>query len=128
MTDLSRSTYSGEFGFLIVDPAGGDPGRYDREVMLAAHHWEGSWVSMQDMRKGPPPDNGLEVMYKAATLAERMLGHGEPIRVRQGRAGAVSSAQRQRQHGYLARAGGASVHRHRARRQSGAYPGNGRTC
>jgi FtsP/CotA-like multicopper oxidase with cupredoxin domain len=83
MTDLNRSTYSGEFGFLIVDPVG-DPGRYDREVMLAAHHWEGSWVSMQDMRKGPPPDNGLEVMYKAATLGERMLGHGEPIRVRQG--------------------------------------------
>jgi hypothetical protein len=57
ITDLSRSTYSGEFGFLIVDPSVGDPGRYDREVMLAAHHWEGSWVSMQDMKKGPPPDN-----------------------------------------------------------------------
>jgi FtsP/CotA-like multicopper oxidase with cupredoxin domain len=39
---------------------------------------------MQDLRKGPPPDNGLEVMYHAATLGERMLGHGEPIRVRQG--------------------------------------------
>jgi FtsP/CotA-like multicopper oxidase with cupredoxin domain len=84
MTDLNRSTYSGEFGFLIIDPAAGDPGRYDREVMLAAHHWEGSWVSMQDMRKGPPPDNGLEAMYRSATLGDRMLGHGEPIRVRQG--------------------------------------------
>jgi FtsP/CotA-like multicopper oxidase with cupredoxin domain len=83
-TDLTRSTYSGEFGFLIVEPAAGDPGRYDREVMLAAHHWEGSWVSMQDIRKGPPPDNGLEVMYHAATLGDRMLGNGEPIRVRQG--------------------------------------------
>jgi FtsP/CotA-like multicopper oxidase with cupredoxin domain len=83
MTDLNRSTYSGEFGFLIIEPAR-DPGRYDREVLLAAHHWEGSWVSMQDMRKGPPPDNGLEVMYHAATLADRMLGHGEPIRVHQG--------------------------------------------
>jgi len=84
MTDLNRSTYSGEFGFLIIDPAEGDPGRYDREIMLAAHHWEGSWVSMQDMKKGPPPDNGLEAMYKSATLGDRMLGHGEPIRVRQG--------------------------------------------
>jgi len=82
--DLAKSTYSGEFGFLIVDPAAGDPGRYDREVLLAAHHWEGAWVSMQDMKKGPPPDNGLEAMYGAATLGERMLGHGEPIRVRQG--------------------------------------------
>jgi FtsP/CotA-like multicopper oxidase with cupredoxin domain len=84
MTDLSRSTYSGEFGFLIVEPAEGDPGRYDREVLLAAHHWDGEWVSMQDMRKGPPPDNGLEVMYRAATLGDRLLGHGEPLRVRQG--------------------------------------------
>jgi FtsP/CotA-like multicopper oxidase with cupredoxin domain len=84
MADLNRSTYTGEFGFLIVEPAVGEPGRYDREVLLAAHHWDGHWVSMQDIRKGPPPDNGLEVMYRAATLGERMLGHGEPIRVRQG--------------------------------------------
>ncbi len=84
MTNLNRSTYSGEFGFLIIEPAAGEPGRYDREVLLAARRWEGEWVSMQDLRKGPPPDNGLEVMYHAATLGERMLGHGEPIRVRQG--------------------------------------------
>src|SRR6516164_9170613 len=84
MTDLNRSTYSGEFGFLIVDPAAGDPGSYDREVLLAAHHWEGRWVSLQDIKQGPPPDNGLEVMYHAATLGERMLGHGEPITVREG--------------------------------------------
>ena len=84
MTDLTRSTYSGEFGFLIVEPATGDPGRYDREVLLAARRWEGEWVSIQDMRKGPPPDNGLEVMYHSATLGQRMLGHDEPIRVRRG--------------------------------------------
>jgi FtsP/CotA-like multicopper oxidase with cupredoxin domain len=84
MTDLSKSTYSGELGFLVVEPAAGDPGRYDREVLLAAHHWEGAWVSMQDLRKRLPPDNSLEVMYHAATLGERMLGHGEPLRVRQG--------------------------------------------
>ena len=57
---------------------------YDREVLLAARRWEGEWVSMQDLRKGPPPDNGLEVMYHSATLGQRMLGHDEPIRVRQG--------------------------------------------
>jgi FtsP/CotA-like multicopper oxidase with cupredoxin domain len=83
MTDLSRSTYSGEFGFLIVEPAS-DPGRYDREILLAAHRWEGAWVSIQDIRKGPPPNNGLEVMYRSATLGERMLGHDEPLRVREG--------------------------------------------
>jgi FtsP/CotA-like multicopper oxidase with cupredoxin domain len=84
MTDLSKSTYSGEFGFLIIEPAAGDPGSYDHEVLLAAHHWDGHWVSLQDVKKGPPPNNGLEVMYHAATLGDRMLGHGEPIRVREG--------------------------------------------
>jgi FtsP/CotA-like multicopper oxidase with cupredoxin domain len=83
MTNLNRSTYSGEFGFLIVEPAS-DPGRYDREVLLAARRWEGEWVSLQDLRKGPPPNNGLEVMYHSATLGARILGHDEPIRVRQG--------------------------------------------
>ncbi len=81
--DLSRSTYSGMFGFLIVEPTS-NPARYDQEVLLAAHHWEGSWVSMQDLRKGPPPDNGLEVMYASASFNDRMLGHGEPVRVREG--------------------------------------------
>jgi FtsP/CotA-like multicopper oxidase with cupredoxin domain len=82
-TDLTRSLYAGEFGFLIVEPAQ-DPGRYDQEVLLAAHHWEPRWVSMQDIRRGPPPDNGLEVMYGSAAFNDRMLGQGDPIRVREG--------------------------------------------
>src|SRR5271166_2553567 len=82
-TDLRRSLYSGMYGFLIVEPAN-DPGRYDQEVLLAAHHWDGRWVSLQDIRRGPPPDNGLEVVYAAASLNDKMLGYGEPIRVRQG--------------------------------------------
>jgi FtsP/CotA-like multicopper oxidase with cupredoxin domain len=82
-TDLTRSLYSGLYGFLIITPAA-DPGRYDREVLLAAHHWEGSWVSLQDIRKGPPPDNGLEVVYKSASFNDRQLGHSEPVRVREG--------------------------------------------
>ena len=81
-TDLTRSLYSGMYGFLIVESAV-DPARYDREFLLAIHHWEGTWVSMQDIRKGPPPDNGLEVKYASASINDRMLGHGEPLRVRQ---------------------------------------------
>jgi FtsP/CotA-like multicopper oxidase with cupredoxin domain len=81
--DLSRSLYSGMYGFLIVEGAN-DPGGYDREVMLAAHHWDGTWVSMQDIRQGPPPDNGLEVFYASASFNDKMLGHGEPVRVREG--------------------------------------------
>ena len=82
-TDLRRSLYAGMYGFLIIEPAG-DPGRYDQEILLAAHHWEPRWVSMQDLRKGPPPDNGLEVLYASASFNDKMLGHGEPVRVRQG--------------------------------------------
>jgi FtsP/CotA-like multicopper oxidase with cupredoxin domain len=82
-TDLTRSLYSGMYGFLIVEPVN-DPGRYDQEVLLAAHHWEGTWVSMQDIRRGPPPDNGLEVLYASASFNDKMLGHGEPVRVREG--------------------------------------------
>jgi FtsP/CotA-like multicopper oxidase with cupredoxin domain len=81
--DLTRSVYGGLYGFFIVEPAS-NPARYDREVLLAAHHWEPRWVSMQDIRKGPPPDNGLEVLYASASLNDKMLGHGEPVRVRQG--------------------------------------------
>ena len=81
-TDLTRSTYSGEFGFLIVEPAAGDPGRYDREVLLAARLREGEWVSMQDLHKGPPPDNGLEVLYHAASLGDRISDTASRIRVK----------------------------------------------
>jgi hypothetical protein len=59
------------YGFLIVEPAN-DAGRYDQEVLLAAHHWEGTWVSMQDIRTGPPPDNGLEVLYASASFNDKI--------------------------------------------------------
>jgi FtsP/CotA-like multicopper oxidase with cupredoxin domain len=81
--DLRRSLYSGQFGFFYIEPKN-DPGNYDREVFLAAHQWNPEFVSMQDIRKGPPPDNGLEVMYHAASINGKALGHGEPIRVKAG--------------------------------------------
>lgn len=82
-TDLRRSLYAGLYGFLIIEAAD-NPGRYDQEVLLAAHHWEPRWMSLQDVRKGPPPDNGLEVEYASASLNGRLLGHGDPVRVREG--------------------------------------------
>jgi FtsP/CotA-like multicopper oxidase with cupredoxin domain len=81
--DLRRSLYSGQFGFFYIEPKN-DPGRYDKEVFLAAHQWNPEFVSMQDIRKGPPPDNGMEVMYRAASFNDKALGHGEPIRVKTG--------------------------------------------
>lgn len=82
-TDLQRGLYSGQFGFLYVEPKN-DPGRYDQEAFIALREWEPSWVILQDLRKGPPPDNGLEVAYMSASFNDRALGHGEPVRVRSG--------------------------------------------
>ena len=81
--DLRRSLYSGQFGFFYIEPKN-NPGNYDQEVFLAAHQWNPEFVSMQDIRKGPPPDNGMEVMYQAASINGKALGHGEPIRVKTG--------------------------------------------
>ena len=75
--DLSRAGFSGQFGVAIVEPAR-HPGDYDREVVLAAHHWEPSLANMG------PPDNGWEIMYRSATLNGKMLGAGEPVRVKEG--------------------------------------------
>jgi FtsP/CotA-like multicopper oxidase with cupredoxin domain len=82
-TDLTKGLFSGQFGFFYVEPAH-EPGAYDREVFIALHHWEPQWVSLQDIRKGPPPDNGLEVIYSAASFNDRILGHGDPIKVKEG--------------------------------------------
>jgi FtsP/CotA-like multicopper oxidase with cupredoxin domain len=81
--DLTQSLYSGQSGFLAIEPTR-DPGRYDQKVFLAMHRWEPFFYRVQDRRQGPPPDNGLEVGYKSASFNDKMLGYGEPIRVRQG--------------------------------------------
>jgi FtsP/CotA-like multicopper oxidase with cupredoxin domain len=48
------------------------------------HEWQPSWVILQDLRKGPPADNGLEVAYASASVNGHALGSGPPIAVRQG--------------------------------------------
>jgi FtsP/CotA-like multicopper oxidase with cupredoxin domain len=73
--NLNRATYAGEFGFLMIDPAS-DPARYDQEIFLALHDWEGH---AQGGSEGYQ-----EVVYTHATINDRMLGFGEPIRVREG--------------------------------------------
>jgi FtsP/CotA-like multicopper oxidase with cupredoxin domain len=75
--DLSRAGFAGQFGFAIVEAAH-EPGNYDQEVCIAAHHWEPSLANMG------PPDNGWEIAYRSATLNGKMLGAGEPVRVRAG--------------------------------------------
>ncbi len=73
-TDLSRSTYTGQFGFLIVENTN-EAEDYDREVLLAVHHWE---PTLMPMGPGQP----CEVSYKYASFNDKVLSAAEPIKVR----------------------------------------------
>ena len=87
MDDLSLSTYTGQFGFLLVD-GGPDPGHYDREVNLAIHHWGPHFVPMVETMRAQsqnhPQTSGSDVGYDYATVNQHVLGFGEPLRVKQG--------------------------------------------
>jgi len=77
MDHLDRGGFSGQFGFFYVEPKS-EPGRYDQEIFLAAHHWEPSLAHLG------PPNNGWEIAYGSASINDKALGHGEPVRVKQG--------------------------------------------
>jgi len=97
MMDLHRGSYTGQFGFFMIDPAN-DPGRYDQEVFLALREWQ-YFLSTMDQDEGRPdpndpmpekpatPDprpNGLEVSAPLYSINDKMLGAGEPLRVQSG--------------------------------------------
>lgn len=79
--NLEMGGYTGLFGFFIVDD-GADPGLYDQEVLIAIHHWGAHWVDGRLFHN--EYDHGREIDYTYATMNDRLLGHGEPVRVRQG--------------------------------------------
>jgi FtsP/CotA-like multicopper oxidase with cupredoxin domain len=85
--NLAVSTYTGQFGFLLVEGAS-DPNSYDQEVFLVIHHWEPSFVpmveSMQAQSANHPSTSGSDVGYRYATINQHRLGAGVPIRVKQG--------------------------------------------
>jgi len=96
MMDLHRGAYTGQFGFLMIDPAN-DPGRYDQEVFLALREWE-PFLTTMDQDEAPDPNdpmpekpatpdtrpNGLEVGAPLYSINNKMLGAGEPLRVKSG--------------------------------------------
>lgn len=85
--DLSIGTYTGQFGFLLVEGRE-EPGHYDQEINLAIHHWGPSFVPMVETLRAQssthPLTAGSDVGYKYATINAHMLGAGEPLRVKQG--------------------------------------------
>ena len=73
--DLKHGLYSGQFGILQVDPRS-NPGAYDQEQFIALHDWEPYYSASGD--------GSLMVNYVCGSINGRMLGHDEPIRVREG--------------------------------------------
>jgi FtsP/CotA-like multicopper oxidase with cupredoxin domain len=105
--NLAAGQYSGEVGPVYIEPRH-EPGRYDREVFLVLKEFEPTFSRGGDMAQNflaPPAKvkaleeqgesamkaslakgmpHGYEVGYGSFTINGRMLGHGEPIRVKRG--------------------------------------------
>src|SRR6202451_368876 len=97
MLDLHRGAYTGQFGFLMIDSAN-EPGLYDQEVFLALREWEPFLTTMDPDEERPDPSdpmpenpatpdqrpNGLEISAPLYSINDKMLGAGDPLRVRSG--------------------------------------------
>lgn len=102
--DLGRGTYTGQVGPLYIEPKE-NPGAYDREIFLVLKEFEPSFsrggdMAMDVLAGTPVPElmqmgkaadasarekaKGFEVGYDSFSINGKMLGHGEPIRVKQG--------------------------------------------
>jgi FtsP/CotA-like multicopper oxidase with cupredoxin domain len=105
--NLAAGQYGGLVGPVYIEPRH-EPGNYDREVFLVLKEFEPTFSRGGDMdmdflspaaadktlqeigetamkaslRAGMP--HGFEVGYGSFTINGRMLGHGDPIRVKQG--------------------------------------------
>jgi FtsP/CotA-like multicopper oxidase with cupredoxin domain len=88
MHNLSLGAYSGQFAFVYVEPKR-DPGRYDQEVFLSTHEWEPRLMPEEheesaEEDEDEPGQNSMEIRYGIRTINGKALGHGEPIRVKEG--------------------------------------------
>jgi FtsP/CotA-like multicopper oxidase with cupredoxin domain len=90
--NLDRGTYSGQYAMVYVEPKN-DPGAYDQEFFLVTHEWGPSLVLQTSGGEEAEEDNGplamlpessMEVEYDIGSVNGRALGHGEPLRVREG--------------------------------------------
>jgi FtsP/CotA-like multicopper oxidase with cupredoxin domain len=73
--DLHRGQYTGEHGFLLVEPRD-NPGHYDQEIFLALHDWDAALLASAD--------GSMDPAYNVSTINGRVLGFGEPLRVKAG--------------------------------------------
>ncbi|RZU43664.1 multicopper oxidase family protein [Edaphobacter modestus] len=73
--DLGKAQYGGQHGFLMIEPRE-NAGHYDREVFLGLHDWGGHMFGGDDGSMNP--------VYDVSTINGKMLGAGDPVRVKQG--------------------------------------------
>jgi len=102
--DLNRGTYTGQVGPVYIEPKN-EPGAYDREVFLVLKECSptfsrGGDMAMDFLAGEPLKDlqalgkksddeatektKGFEVGYDLFSINGKMLGHGDPVRVKQG--------------------------------------------
>jgi len=101
--NLERGTYTGQAGPVYIEPAD-DKGAYDREIFLVLKEFLPSFSRGGDMAmdmlvgqpskelqeigkqadETHPGPKGYEVGYDLFGINGKMLGHGEPIRVKHG--------------------------------------------
>jgi FtsP/CotA-like multicopper oxidase with cupredoxin domain len=102
--DLNRGTYTGQAGPVYIEPAA-NPGAYDQEIFLVLKEFLPAFSRGGDMavealtgapipalqemgrqadEQAPQKVKGYEVGYSVFSINGRALGHGEPIRVKQG--------------------------------------------
>jgi FtsP/CotA-like multicopper oxidase with cupredoxin domain len=75
--DLKKAQYTGQHGFLMIEPADStSQPSVEREIFLALHDWGGSME--------PSADGSAMPMYEISTINGKMLGFGEPFHVQQG--------------------------------------------
>ena len=73
--NLTKAQYGGLHGFLLIEPRD-NPAPYDREVFLGLHYWRGQFLASDDGYMNP--------VYDVTTINGKMLGYGDPIKVKQG--------------------------------------------
>jgi FtsP/CotA-like multicopper oxidase with cupredoxin domain len=104
--NLAAGQYGGQVGPVYIEPKD-NPGRYDREIFLTLKEFEPTLSQGGDMAQdflaganvkeledsgeaamkaslAKGKKHGFEVGYRSFTINGRMLGHGEPIRLKQG--------------------------------------------
>ena len=102
--DLDRGTYTGQVGPVFIEPRN-NPGAYDREIFITLKEFAPTLSKGGDMAQdalagamhsdlqavGKKADaeakvktKGYEVGYALFSINGHMLGHGEPLRVKQG--------------------------------------------